>query len=87
VLGVIVLGVIGFLLYTNFLSGRGQMNYEKCKAIALSFCGQCKVTGNYNSCRIIFESDAAASQCKDLLGSGTTSGNALTDFNCETLVK
>jgi hypothetical protein len=87
VLGVIVLGVVGYLLYVNFLAGRGQMTYEKCRAIALSYCGQCKVTEKYNSCEIIFESETAADQCKTLLGSGTVDNKKLTNFNCETLVK
>ncbi len=38
VLGIIVLAVIGFLLYSNFLSSSGQVSASSCRAKATGLC-------------------------------------------------
>ncbi len=45
VLGIIVLAVIGFLLYTNFLAAGGQLDSSKCLAIATDQCRIAQVAG------------------------------------------
>jgi hypothetical protein len=86
VLGVIVLGVIGYLLYANFLSGRGQMDYEKCRSMIVSQCGTCQITGKFNDCTIYFDSDKDATTCATLFGK-TASGKQITNFDCSTVIK
>lgn len=45
VLGIIVLAVIGFLLYTNFLATGGQLDSSKCLALATDQCRIAQVVG------------------------------------------
>lgn len=43
VLGVIVLAVIGYLLYSNFMASSGGINTEQCKANLINVCNSCKM--------------------------------------------
>jgi hypothetical protein len=90
VLGVIVLGVVGYLLYINFLAGGGQMTYEKCRSMALSYCGGCRLKDydTYTSCIIKFASTKDRDTCKTHLSEGFK-GDEGTDgfkFDCTKLI-
>ena len=57
VLGIIVITLIGFLLYTTFFSGSETVTMQTCKAALISVCNECKlkdwsgtVTISYNIC-------------------------------------
>jgi hypothetical protein len=43
VLGVIVLALIGYLLYSNYLSTSGGISLEQCKTQLVNACGNCKL--------------------------------------------
>jgi hypothetical protein len=89
VLGVIVLGVVGYLLYINFLAGGGQMTYEKCRSMALSYCGGCKLKDydTYTHCVIKFGSKKDRDTCLGHIGGSTaTVKDEELMFDCTTLI-
>ncbi len=43
VLGILVLAVVAFLLYSNFVSTGGTLNAETCRAEATRLCTGCQV--------------------------------------------
>ncbi len=67
VLGIIVLGVIGYLIYTQFLSGKGQITFENCRSRAVTFCGMCKLSGTYTRCVVTYVDATTANSCRKLL--------------------
>ncbi len=45
VLGILVLAVVAYLLYTNFISSQSGFDVNKCKAALISACTSWKVSG------------------------------------------
>jgi uncharacterized protein (UPF0333 family) len=51
VLGIIVLSVVAYLLYSNFTSTTSQVDFQKCRAVATNACTACSIaTGSTDSC-------------------------------------
>jgi hypothetical protein len=88
VLGIIVLGVIGYLLYTQFLTGGGQMTYEKCRSIVVSQCGICRLKDydTYTNCIIKFTSKSDRDACDAHLGGKEKIGENELKFDCTKLI-
>lgn len=49
VLGIIVLAVVAFLLYSNFSSTTGQVDFQKCRAAATNACTACSIASGGNT--------------------------------------
>jgi hypothetical protein len=50
VLGIIVLAVIAYLLYTNFVGAGNVVSAEQCRAAATRACTTCQLIGQLDSC-------------------------------------
>jgi len=64
VLGIIVLSVVAFLLYSNFTTTTGQIDVQKCRAVATNACTSCSIAngGTPQNCAAstyLFASDKA----------------------------
>ena len=46
VLGILVLAVVAYLLYTNFLTSSGSFNAEKCRSEEIGICTTAKLTNS-----------------------------------------
>jgi hypothetical protein len=44
VLGIIVLAVVAFLLYSNFTTTTGQIDVQKCRSVATNACSACAIS-------------------------------------------
>jgi hypothetical protein len=74
ILGIIVLAVIGYLIYVNFISSNSSFDSAKCQARALSVCTACKVAAKtVSTCKF---PDAANDPDKWVIkcGGGTNGG-------------
>jgi predicted Na+-dependent transporter len=72
VLGIIVLAVIGYLLYTHAFPY--LPNVEKCKSIAIEYCGTCKTAGaDITNCKVMLKRENAE-RCAKLLPGATYDG-------------
>ncbi|HLC59598.1 MAG TPA: hypothetical protein VJH34_03675 [archaeon] len=45
-LGVIVLALVGYLLYSNYISTSGQVSTEQCKTSLINACNNCKLANS-----------------------------------------
>jgi hypothetical protein len=43
ILGIIVLAIIGYLLYSNYISSVGTVSVEQCKTNLINVCNSCKI--------------------------------------------
>jgi uncharacterized protein (UPF0333 family) len=52
VLGIIVLSVVAYLLYSNFTSTTSQVDFQKCRAAVTNACTACSIAkgGNTQNC-------------------------------------
>ena len=62
VLGILVLAVVAFLLYSNFVSTGTTVSAEQCRAAATRACTGCSIAGTTDSCGTSFL-DAAGKKC------------------------
>jgi hypothetical protein len=68
VLGIIVLSVVAFLLYSNFTTTTGQIDVQKCRAVATNACTACSIatggllSGCTASTYLLSDSDKACGQ-------------------------
>lgn len=68
ILLLVIVGIGGYLIYTNFISVRFQTQTERCRSIALSFCSSCRLIGKANECNVTYDSIATAKTCDTILG-------------------
>src|SRR5437773_2268712 len=63
VLGIIVLAVVAYLLYTNFVGTNNTVNAEQCRAAATRACTSCSlIGGDTKQCDAIYL-DGTGKQC------------------------
>lgn len=77
VLGIIVLAVVAYLLYTNFLSSNSSFDQNKCNAEKLAACTRAKIAGQI---------DPVTGQINGFSPSETPSCGGITTLNCNTVL-
>ena len=65
VLGILVLAVVAYLLYTNFVTTGGTLSAEQCRAAATRACTACSIAsaGSVSNCEVGSYLDATGKQC------------------------
>lgn len=81
VLGIIVLAVVAFLLYSNFSTTTGQVDFQKCRAAATNACASCSIASGgstLNCAGVDYLKTATDKLCaKQGLISGTSADDVL----------
>jgi uncharacterized protein (UPF0333 family) len=76
VLGIIVLAVVAYLLYTQFVSTGGTISAEQCRAEATRICTGCAIAGSANCVYTDKTLDGKDTSIETCVAQGKVVGNA-----------